>query len=74
MAQILSTIRPAPGADGPFYVVTESNNAVTNVTTGVATITAALNQARDDQGSVIQAGGLAFRKTSILTVADEPPS
>ena len=52
--RLLSTIRPAPGGDGPFYVVTEVDGGVTNVTTAVATLLAALNQARDDQASALQ--------------------
>jgi hypothetical protein len=58
MSTFLSTIRPAPGADGPFYVVSEQDGAVLNVTTGVATILLALNQGRDDQIAAIQAAQL----------------
>lgn len=50
MANLLSTIRPAPGGDGPYYVVSEKNGVVTNVTTGVASLNAALDQAKTDQG------------------------
>lgn len=50
MANLTSTIRPAPGADGPFYVVSEKNNVVTNVTLGLANLNAALDQAKTDQG------------------------
>lgn len=72
MLQIKSVIRPAPGADGPYFTVTESGGSVTNVTTGIATINAALNQARDDHSAVIAAGGLAFKTTSLITQADTP--
>ncbi len=67
MARFLSTIRPAPGADGPFYVVTETDGAVTNVTIGVANISAALDQAKTDQGGLL--GGLTVSRVAILTDA-----
>ena len=55
--RLLSTIKPASGADGPFYVVTEVDGSAVpngNVTVGVATVLAALNQARDDQAAALQ--------------------
>ena len=52
--RLLSTIRPAPGGDGPFFVTTEADGVVTNVTTGVATLLASPNQARDDQAAALQ--------------------
>ena len=71
MARFVSTIRPAPGGDGPFYVVTETldgaGGTVTNVTTGVANISAALDQAKADQGSLL--GGLTFKRATIATDA-----
>ena len=48
---MISTIRPAPGGDGPFMVTSERNGSVTNATLGVATLLAAINQARDDQSA-----------------------
>jgi hypothetical protein len=65
--RFVSTIRAATGADGPFFVVTEMEGVVKNVTTGVATISAALNQARDDQGAVLV--GSVYSVT-ISTVTD----
>ena len=53
MPVISSTIRPAPGADGPYFVVTEKDGAVSNVTTGSANINAALSQVTADQGAVL---------------------
>lgn len=67
MARVISTIRPAPGADGPFFVVTETEGAVTNVTAGVASLAAGLNQARDDQAAVL--AGLSVSKVTIATDA-----
>jgi len=51
MARLLSTIRLVPGGDGPFYVVSERNGSVTNVTLGIATLAAGLDQAKTDQGA-----------------------
>lgn len=72
MPILRSTIRPAPGGDGPFFVVTENDGTVANVTLGLATITAALNQARDDQGTIISGGGLIYKGTQLTTQADSP--
>ena len=70
MARLVSTIRPAPGADGPFFVVTENDGVVANVTTGVASINAALNQSRDDQGAIISANSLSFVRAALSTEAE----
>jgi hypothetical protein len=67
MATLKSTIRPAPGGDGPFFVTSELNGAVSNVTLGVATLSAAINQARDDQGAVL--GNLTVSQVVISTTA-----
>jgi hypothetical protein len=67
---LLSTIRPAPGADGPFFVTTEQDQVVFNVTTGVQTLLAALNQARDDQSTAIQAASATVLSVTISTRAN----
>lgn len=56
MSQLLSTLRPAPGADGPFFVVTDKDGAVVNVTVGLANLNAALDQAKTDQGANLNGG------------------
>ena len=66
---LLSTIRPAPGSDGPFFVTTEQDQVVFNVTTGVQTLLAALNQARDDQSGIVQAAGGSVVSITISTRA-----
>lgn len=53
LANILSTIRPAPLPDGPFFVVTESAGSVTNVTTAVPSIANALTQVYNDHAAVL---------------------
>jgi hypothetical protein len=70
MARFVSTIRPAPGADGPYYVVTESagSGAVANVTTGVASLAAALDQAKSDQAALL--AGLTVQRVVIGTEAE----
>lgn len=67
MSQLLSTIRPAPGADGPFYVVTEMDGTVSNVTVGIANLNAALDQCKTDQGALL--GALTVRAVKIQTTA-----
>jgi len=74
MAQWRSTIKPAPGADGPFVVTTESLTGpaaqpweITNVTLGVANIAAALDQAKSDGGALL--GGLTVRQITTMTIA-----
>mgnify|MGYP001572882232 CR=1 FL=1 len=62
---ITSVIRPAPGADGPFYVVTEKDGAVTNVTTGLVDITTALDRVKTDQAAVLS--GLTIDRITIST-------
>lgn len=71
MAQLLSVIRPVPGADGPFYVVTDANNSTVNVTTGVLTLGAALDVAKSDQGANL--GGGTVARVEIKTTVTDPP-
>jgi hypothetical protein len=68
MATIRSVIRPAPGSDGPYFVTTEVNGAVSNVTTGVSTLAAAVNQARDDHAAALS--GLTVSQVTISTQAN----
>lgn len=67
MATFKSTIRPAPGADGPFFVVTESGGVVSNVTLGIANVGGALDQCKTDQAALL--GSLTHQKTEIITTA-----
>lgn len=75
MSQWRSIIRPAPGSDGPFYVVTETlpNGGsggvatVTNVTTGVANVGAALDQAKTDGAAIL--GSQTLDIINIVTTA-----
>ena len=69
MPQLVSTIRPAPGGDGPFYVVTESDGVVANVSIGVASLNTSLDQAKTDQGSIINAGSFTVSRVIITTSA-----
>lgn len=64
--RLISIIRPAPSPDGPYYVVTENDGNVTNVTLGLASISAAIDQAKTDQIAVF-AGTL--QNISISTVS-----
>lgn len=74
MAQWRSIIKPAPGGDGPYVVVTENKTgpqeqpwAVTNVTTGLANIGAALDQAKSDGAALL--GGLTVQQVTTMTIA-----
>lgn len=74
MAQWRSIIKPAPGGDGPYCVVTESMTGpsqqpwqVTNVTVGVANIGAALDQAKSDGAALL--GGLTVQQITTMTIA-----
>jgi hypothetical protein len=67
MSQVISTIRPAPGGDGPFFVVTEKDGVVTNLTPAVTTLALAVNQARDDQGTALT--GLTVEIVRVITSA-----
>jgi hypothetical protein len=64
---VKSMIRAAPGGDGPFFVVTEKEGVVTNVTLTLASLAAALDQAKTDQAAAIS--GLTWQQTSIGTTA-----
>jgi len=64
---VKSILRSAPGGDGPYFVVTEKDGAVTNVTLSLPNLNAALDQAKSDQGAAIS--GLTWQQTSIQTVA-----
>lgn len=67
MPQATHVIRPAPGADGPFFVVSEGSTTtppVQNVTLGL-TFAAAMTQATTD-GTAILAGATPI-KTTIIT-------
>lgn len=68
MANITHSIRPAPGGDGPFYVVSELDGSVTNVTLGLANLNAALDQCKTDAGPLVS--GLTIKQVRIATLAE----
>jgi hypothetical protein len=67
MSLFQSTIQPAPGVAGPFFVVTTQDTTVIKVTTGLPSLSAAFNQARDDQGTVIQANNMQLIDVQLKT-------
>lgn len=76
MAQWRHIIRPAPGGDGPFTCTTESRPAspapdqgwaITNITTGIQTVGAALDQAKSDGASLL--GSLTLQQITISSTA-----
>lgn len=67
MSTIKSVIRPVAGGDGPFFVTTEKDGAVQNVTLTLANLNAALDQVKTDQSAGI--GGLTVQQVTISTVA-----
>lgn len=66
MANINSQIRPAVGATGPYFTVTEVDGITKYVATGL-TLAAAFNKARDDQATEV--AGLTVQKVVISTNA-----
>lgn len=72
---IQHTIKPAPSTDGPFFVVTESQASgaelsVANVTLGLATISAALDQCKTDAAALLPT--YTVNKIGIVTEASKP--
>ena len=65
-SEIVTEIKPAPGGDGPYYVKTEKDTVVTNVTTGILTIALAIDQMKADQGAALT--GLTFKEAEVRTI------
>jgi hypothetical protein len=67
VANFLSTIRPATGGDGPFFVVTETGGSVSNVTLGLANLGAAMDQAKSDQNAILGGATVVSVRVDTLT-------
>lgn len=70
---LVSVIRKAPAPDGPFHVrsydTAAADGADFNITTGVASLGAALDQAKTDQASLI--GASTFIQAQITVQATD---
>lgn len=59
---IVSTIRKAPSPDGPYWVqsrdTTATDGADSNITLGLANVSAALDQAKSDQAALLSGGSV----------------
>lgn len=65
LTKIQSVIRPVSGGDGPFWVVSSKDGVDFNVTLTVANLSAALDQAKTDQASVVS--GVTVMQITIAT-------
>ena len=66
MAKMISQIRPASGAVGPYFTITDADGVTIDITSGL-TLAAAYNRVRDVQAAA--AGALTVTRVIITTDA-----